>query len=681
MTERGASEQLRLLRATARRRPREPAAVADVDPVASVVLDVPLAHLDRAFDYAVPASMAAGAVPGARVRARFAGQQVDGFVVGRRPTSEHPGPLSPLTRVVSAEPVLTPEVLRAARAVADACAGTLAEVLRLAVPPRHATAEARRPAADHGPCPPPAPGPWSAYPGGEAFLAHLAAGSAPRAVWTAVPGHGEDDWPHALAVAAGTALAAGRGALLVAPDHRDVARVARALTAVLGEGRHVLLTADVGPAARYRAFLALRRGAVRVVVGTRSAALAPVADLGLVACWDDGDDLHAEPRAPYPHTREILRLRADQSRAAALIGSLARTAQAQQLVDDGWARSVTADRATVRRRTPRMVVAGDDDLRDPAARTARLPSLALRVARAALAGGPVLVQVPRSGYLPAVACQSCRAPARCATCHGPLAVGAAGAVPACRWCGRPAASWRCPRCQGPALRSVVVGSARTAEELGRALPGVRVRTSGGTAPVVAEVGPEPALVVATPGAEPVASGGYTAAVLLDLWAPLARPDLRAAEEALRRWLNAAALVRGGQDGGRVVLVGDATLAPVQAAVRWDPAGHAGRELAERSQLHLPPAAALVEVRGDPDGVQALLAAARLPPGAEVLGPVPVDARAGSSAPVSRALVRAPRRQGGALAAALSTARAGLSARRHPAVPRLRVDPASIAGDG
>jgi primosomal protein N' (replication factor Y) len=92
------------------------------------------------------------------------------------------------------------------------------------------------------------------------------------------------------------------------------------------------------------------------------------------------------------------------------------------------------------------------------------------------------------------------------------------------------------------LRAVVVGAVRTAEELGRAFPGVPVRTSGG-GQALAAVDAGAVLVIATPGAEPVAAGGYGAALLLDGWALLSRPDLRAAEETLRRWMNAVALVR------------------------------------------------------------------------------------------------------------------------------------------
>ena len=111
-------------------------------PVARIAVDVPLAHLDRPFDYLVPEPLAAAAVPGCRVRVRFAGQLTGGYLLERAAASEHPGRLAYLERVVSPEPVLSPDIAALAREVADRCAGTRADVLRLAIPPRHAGAEA-----------------------------------------------------------------------------------------------------------------------------------------------------------------------------------------------------------------------------------------------------------------------------------------------------------------------------------------------------------------------------------------------------------------------------------------------------------------------------------------------------------------------------------------------------------
>ncbi|HMD93598.1 MAG TPA: primosome assembly protein PriA, partial [Trebonia sp.] len=89
--------------------PKRLAPAAD-NPVARIAVDIPLAHLDRPFDYLVPDRLATQACPGARVRVRFAGQLTDGFVLDRVISSDHQGRLAYLERVVSAEPVLTAEI-------------------------------------------------------------------------------------------------------------------------------------------------------------------------------------------------------------------------------------------------------------------------------------------------------------------------------------------------------------------------------------------------------------------------------------------------------------------------------------------------------------------------------------------------------------------------------------------
>ena len=99
---------------------------------------------------------------------------------------------------------------------------------------------------------------------------------------------------------------------------------------------------------RYRSFLRVLSGAAGVAIGTRSAAYAPVRDLGLVVCWDDGDDLHIEQRLPYAHAREVLLLRAEQEGAACLLAGHTRSTELQRLVDAGWAMPVEAERTVIR---------------------------------------------------------------------------------------------------------------------------------------------------------------------------------------------------------------------------------------------------------------------------------------------------------------------------------------------
>jgi primosomal protein N' (replication factor Y) len=756
-------EQVAPGRRTRSKEPRTLRPAADL-PVGRIAVDLPLAHLDRPFDYLVPERLADRAQPGVRVRIRFAGQLTDGFLVERADKSEHQGSLRYLDRVVSGEQVLTEEILGLARAVADRYAGTLADVLRLAVPQRHAATEAASAQGDgakHGNArrgadgepggadrqlpPRPEAGPWSRYSAGPSFLAALAVGRPARAAWTALPGPG---WPQEIARAAVTTASAGRGAVIVVPDARDLARVDEALAGLVPAvhaGGHaaatresgqpagyVTLTADLGPAERYRRWLAALHGDALIVAGTRAAMFAPVRDLGLVVLWDDGDDLHAEPHAPYPNAREVLALRAHRAGAAALIGGFARTTELTQLVRAGWARELGPGRQALRAAAPRVRPAADDKElhRDEAATMARLPSLALRTAREALQAGPVLIQVPRRGYLAGIACARCRVQARCARrigetgaqCNGPLRLSGPRATPDCRWCGALATGqgtagqattgqattgqattgqggWLCPRCGHDKLRATITGAARTAEELGRAFPGVKVRTSGGDL-VLPRVPSQPALVIATPGAEPLAD--YAGALLLDGWALLSLPSLRAGEETLRRWLAAAALVR---PDGTVLVHADAALPATQALIRWDPVTFAERDLAERAELGFPPAVRMAAVTGEPAAVATILnsltrasearasearasearasearaseARASEARAFEVLGPVPFDQPTEQGDGHVRALVRAPRSEGAALARALQAAQAGRSARKEGGGVRVQLDPPEL----
>ncbi len=657
---------------------------APENPVARVLPMLGLAHLDRPFDYLVDEAMDSDAQPGVRVRVRFSGRLVDGFVLERLPESDHGGRLAWLDRVVSPERVLTPDLARLARAVADRYAGTMPDVLRLAIPPRHARVEkAEPPDEPELEIAAPSAERWHAYDGGAEFLAALHDATLhPRVCWQARPG---EDVAARLAELAGTVAAQGRSVVIVVPDQRDLDRLDAACRPLLGDWC-ITLAAGLGPTARYRRWLAVLRGQARVVIGTRSAVFAPVADLGLTVVFDDGDPSLDEPRSPYPHPREVAVLRAHQSASALVIGGFARTAEAQALVESGWARSLTAPRETIRADMPRVEGISDDDRRvagDPLARSARIPAIAFDAARRALADdAPVLFIVPRRGYLPSVACARCRTHARCRSCHGPLQMGDRGDL-SCRWCGRLETRFVCPACGGTAVRALMIGDKRTAEELGRAFTGIPVVTSGGDK-IVDEIDAGARVVVATPGAQPHAAGGYGAAVLLDTWAQLDRQDLRAAEEAVRTWMSVATLVRPHGDGGRVVIVADATLLPVQALIRWDPAGFAGHELALRRELRFPPAVTMASIDGPPAAISAFLGMVDTPPGAQQLGPVPLPpgvrppAGAEPGEPLERVLLRTDRGHGRDLAAALRAAQVLRHARHEDTAGiRVQVDPPTI----
>ncbi|MFC7580412.1 primosomal protein N' [Schaalia naturae] len=645
--------------------------------VARVLVDVDLPHLDHPLDYAVPAELADTAGPGRLVRVRLGGAKHLGWIVARADSSEHPGRLQPLLSVASDTEVVSPELLRLARYIADRTVSTASQVLSLAVPDRHAATE-RKVLAEPDPAltrpEAPAGTSWDSHPGGGALLRRLAAGESPRAVWTALAPTRDAQ----LADAVAAALSSGRSVVVTAPTSAQAGAVADMLAGVLGESAVSVTAADLPAAQRYRVHLEALSGRARLVVGTRSAVWAPVRDLGLVVVWDDGDDRLQEQRAPRVSALDVAVARAHLEGAGLIAGAFSRSVKAQALVRSGWAASLAPERPALRASTPRVAVPDElDREREGPAGASRLPPRAQQALRRELGHGPVLIQVPSAGYVPVVSCDRCRRVARCAHCGGTLSLGPDRTV-RCAWCGRGTQEWRCPQCAGTRLRAVRVGSERTGEELGRAFPGVPLTVSSSTREITRSIGAEPRLVVATPGAEPRAEDGYAAALILDAPAIAGRPELWAPEEALRRWLNALSLVRAGAPA--LVLGG---LDPVlsQALVRWDPAGLADRLLDEREALGFFPATTIVALDGPAPDVEEIAAGS----GGELMGIVPRSGPQPGGAtgegkeeatPEVRALVRVAHGDAPGLLGALARIQQHRAAHRLPMV-RITVNPPEL----
>ncbi|SDL73709.1 replication restart DNA helicase PriA [Corynebacterium mycetoides] len=670
--------------------PKTDSSAAAANPVARVLPLLGLAHLDRPFDYLVTEADSPAAVPGVRVRIRFAGRLVDALVLERRATSEHEGSLRFIERVISAEVVAPQKIRSLVDALSARYAGVRSDIYRTALPARHAKAEetdTTTPWEQLGEFTEPDLAGWSTYEHGESFVDAVLGGRLVRAAWQIAPGQ---RWPELVAALGAKVADDGGGVLVVVPGQRDVDACEAQLRQFVGPRQITTLTASQGPQARYSRFLSILHGQGRLVVGTRSAAFAPVDKLRLIVLMHDGDDSLADPRAPYVHAREVLTTRSAQEKASLIIGGHSRTAETQLLVESGWMHELVAPRAALRALSPLIRAAGDSDIaleRDPRAREARIPSVAFAAATSALQRGePVLFQVPRAGYVQTLACGSCRTPARCRWCNGPLGLPSSEtAAPTCRWCGRMDAAHVCPVCGSRRLRAVVLGTERTADELGRAFPKHRVRTSWGDK-ILSEVPGDPAIVVATPGAEPPVSGGsYGAAVLLDTWALLGRPDLRAAEETLEKWLAAATLVNPAGKGGEVVVVAEPSLPVVQHLIRWDAAGHAGLELSMRREARFPPAVHVALVDAPREALEDFFAHAELPAHAEKLGPVDLPAGAdlpgewdrGALGPAQRMLVRSPLTGRDELGRALRAAMVSRAARKQEAPLRIQVDPVHI----
>lgn len=662
--------------------------------VAHVNVSSGLAHLDRPFDYLVPDDMVEGIRPGVRVRVRLAGRLLDGIVLAVDHDRSPGVKLQPVQRLVSEQVVVTPDQLAMATLVAERWAGTLDDVLHWCVPARHAATEKAEPRAwpqaDAGPATHMS-GALRALDDGRRFLDLIARGERPRGFWRVAPVSGPGDaerlgdWQAGLLQAVGAALASGRAALCCVPTVEAAERLAEMLADSLGAGTIAVLHADQPAAARWRNYLAVIRGQARVVVGTRSAVLAPVTDPGLIAVWDEASDLHDEPRAPYPNTRDVAALRAQNEHCALLLAGYSCSTRVAGWLSTGWLVGIRTPLPLLRASTARVRAPGDSDIalqRDPLAQRVRLPELAMRTLQHGLISGPVLVAVPRAGDLIRPSCANCRAPISCPVCNGPVhgrrEKGGRTRL-RCTWCGRELDDWHCAECGAATVRSGVVGAATTAAEMGRSFPDVAVIDSSGDH-IRQSVGDDPALVVATPGAEPAAGTGYSAAVILDAVQALARPGLDATAQTLDHWFRVNSLVRSAGDDGRLVIVGPPSDRAVQALIRSDPVGWASAELAERAEAGFPPAAYAALVDGAEQAVQA--ACDRL--GAELdesgltgrvtlLGPVSAEApRPG--APACRLVVRCPTSLGRQVTAVLKHLRTAHSMRKEPGPLRVRINP-------
>ena len=660
-------------------------------PIAQILLDSALPQLDHLFDYAVPPELADDIRVGQRVRVPFRSKErkTFGYVIGFTERSDFGGELSPIADIVTLVPVLSAEVWRLARAVADRAGGSAGDILRLAIPTRQVRVEkqhlAARAAAEADATTPDAAEPEVEEPEVEepgtpeqGIAEQLVGGS--RLALTA--SHGPDrlhtgEWVGGWAVQlARTALAVhalGRSAILIAPDYRDLDQLRDALAA-LGHEDVVRVDSRQSNAERYAGFLRARDPEPRVILGNRSAVYAPAHALGAIIMWDDGDPVLAEPLAPYVHARDAALVRAEQESAGLFFAAHARSAEVQRLVDLGY---VHAQRNPPKRA---RVVHADASLA-PDAFAGRVPEFAARTIREGLRTGPVLVQVATPGYAPVAVCEDCGDLARCGVCNGPIGFRVIGRA-SCRWCGEYASDWHCRTCDGRRLVERGMGSGRTVEQFERQFEGARVLLSDGEHPRE-RVDARPAIVVATRGAEPLAAGGYRAVVLLDAERLLSIETLRAGEDCLRWWENAAALTA--PDGVCLMASGGGPVVRAFVTGRADEWLHG--ELRDRHALRYPPAVRVASVSGGPEEVQRALQQLESLPGVDHLGPTPLPP--GGIAKTPQGLVRAivrfdyghgaevARRLRGALvsdaAGSASRTRGRAPGRARPEALRLRFD--------
>jgi len=576
--------------------------VAEVNPIARVRVNVPVSHLDRDFDYLVPAAIDAQCRVGDRVRVRFSGKLADAIVVDRIVESEF-AKLAPIERAIG--PALTRETLDLVRAVTDRYVGMFWDVVRAAVPNKSTAGENREttikkqtPLLHHNA--------WASYSQGSALLEQLKKGECVRAVWASAPA---SLWWEEMAQLVESIQESDpkAGVILLVPDAPSIER----LIAVIPEAE--IISTHLGQGERYRNFLEVHSGSGRIVVGTRSAVFAPVENLKAIIMWDDFNDAYGDAHAPYWDAREVAALRSHRSNCSLIVGGFSRSVTTQSWCESGWCQSVTADKPAVDAVRAQVRTLTDTAIeRDP--HQSRIPQLAWQAIKESLPSGPILVSVGRRGYIPAFLCAQCGERAIC-SCGGAIQQGNENLpreqLTCCR-CG--AGGWRCA-CGGTKIKALAIGAERTAEELGRAFAGTPVVWSQ-QEHVVTNVDSQSRIVVATQGAEPYAENGFAAVVVLDMFAQSI--SLTTSESLVRRAFSAA--VRG-RVGAPIVLTGDPGQRESQAVARWDSPWFAGRECQDRLQAHLPPSSRVAVLTGERDAVVAVATKVQESVPARLMGPI------------------------------------------------------------
>ena len=517
----------------------------------------------------VPEPLAKSISLGQRVVVKFAGQTKEGFVVGLTDKQEFKGQLSEVLSIVAVIPVLLPHIYDLLLAVANRQCCSVGELIGQAVPKRSVRVEKSFVAED-------------------LQLRELNTGTRSAEL---VPAHADSSTGEPMFISRITELATGyfgegRSVIVCVPDFRDLRRVSSALSSTLSENSVLHIdSSDVG-SERYSNFLAQLSGAPKVVIGTRNAIYSPVPSSAAVIIWDDGDQSHQDQQAPYLNTREISLIRQSLFESPLHFLSHSRSAEVQRLVNLGFLQD-----SEVSSWRPKVSISEGRGL----------DGMAYKAIRRSLESGPVLVQVASPGNARSLYCADCSERSMCRNCNGPLWLNAKGQI-ACRWCGNLNLEFRCNTCGHSKLKQGAPGVTRWVEQLGKSFPGVAVREITAETEET-QIPNKSAIIVCTPGIEPIALGGFSGVALLDCASQLNIDSLRAPEDALRSWLNALAFMRS---DGEAVAVG--VSAEVSKALSLGLIRESVNEiLNEREELGFPPSRRFLSATGSRETVEALSA--------------------------------------------------------------------------
>ncbi|MDO5721161.1 MAG: hypothetical protein Q4P06_01265 [Actinomycetaceae bacterium] len=617
--------------------------------VARVIVDSELPHLDRLFDYQVPPELQP-LEPGMMVRVRFAGRLTNAWVVETVNHSDFKGKLASIQRVISPFPVVSKQMLVLATQLATRYAVSRVTFLKTMLPARHAGAEKKfitankgssitweksaepKPEVDREATPAAHAPTWEAYRAASTVFANLEKGTQPQRIMCLTmpgmyPAWGERQ--SALTDIVSAAVSGGGSVIVVVPTSSEVEATYRQMLQLVE--RQVVSAAEIDthlpedkPAKRWDSFLKQRSAQTRVLIGTRSVVLAPLENLTTIVLADPGDDRMWEPQTPYWNALDVATRRSHIQEVSLTVLGPSMTVAQLGLVATAWAQPLVPDRIQMQRQTATVEIFDHmERQRYGNAGKGSLPAqVQSQIRKVVDQHGQVLIHVPHRGWSSLISCSQCRQAARCQACTGPLRATQHGEL-LCSWCAAKIEHWKCQECANTTWTTRRVGSTRTGEDLKRAFPETRVVISDAESGIKTAVEPDTQIVVATPGSEPITTGGFQLAVVTDPTAIVGRPELWAPEEALRRWMRVHSLVH---PQGKLLIVGLEDTVLAQALVRRDPLGYGQRLLEERHELNFYPASTMIAVEGNKDSVEDFIAQIPLPRSAQLIGVLSLHGR-------------------------------------------------------
>jgi primosomal protein N' (replication factor Y) len=531
--------------------------VAEVLPVARVWVDTGVFHLDTPFDYWVPSDLSESADVGARVQVQFGSTLQEAIVIERTESSPSMGKLKQILKVLSPNPVATPQTFELFRLVAKRWAGSPLDVIRSAIPPRIASVD-KESLRDYAKS-----NPLGALPSGHS---KTLTPKKIRAFWALPPCTPRQRLIAELVVTRSTL---GQ-VLLIVPDERELRAIAEELAIYFSDESIVRLDGSLTRSDRYRNFLRVTRGEADIILGLRGAVFAPISEEAtIIVAGESSESLH-EPRAPGWNARDVALIRSSEMEANLILVGYSPSLELARLIDTKWLSLISS-------KTRREVVAVPPTMGE------LIPSPAFPIIRKALKDGPVLFLVPTKGYGNSVLCNKCRNIALC-TCGGRLELTGAQESPRCVLCRTSYDEWKCRWCQSSEIYLASRGIDRFAEEIGRSFPNYPIINSSGEH--IADESPvSPSLVISTPGAQPKNYEGYAGVVLLEGLRFFGHSELRSTERSREVFFQSAAMVKS---SGAIFLSITPTHPIVAALTRWDASPIVRKELREREEMDFPP---------------------------------------------------------------------------------------------